>query len=405
MFQNESINYLPGDTIGILARNSDQVVNTILDKSVELKAKCHQPFHLKISAEAMAQKKVPKIPIFLPNCQTTIYKILQESVDLHAFPKKGFLSALVNYNCVSDAIERRFLEILASREGSSLYASEILQQQTTFYALLTRLQSWSLTIENVGILFEHLPRLMPRPYSISNSPLTTVSLDEYDQHSTIFKIIFSLNNPPGIATLMLQQLIFKYEVERTLKLDISDQFVNVYARNSNRFQLTEDDLERPLLMIAIGTGLAPFIGFLEHIQELRKRKSKDKGKIVPLTWLIFGCRYKTKQLCDDRLKAFVKNGTLSKLNECFSKESDTKAKYVQDCIRQEAMEISDFLTQSDGNTASKIFICGNKKMSIDVRAAIEEALVKADKCSATEDAKQTIDELVKSGHYIEDIWI
>lgn len=396
---------MPGDTIGILPRNSDDVVNTIIDKSVELKAKGHRPLHLKLSAEALAQKKKPKMPIFLPVCQTTIYKILQESVDLHSFPKKGFLWALVNYNCLNDVTERRFLEILASREGASFYASDILQRQTTFYALFTQLESWNLTTENIGILFEHLPRLMPRPYSISNSPLATESLDDYDRQSTILKIIFSLNNPPGITTLMLQQLIFKYEVESTLKLDTRDQFVNVYVRQSNRFQLTDDDLKRPLLMIAIGTGVAPFIGFLEHIQEQRKRKTKNKEYESPPIWLIFGCRYKNKQLCDERLKDFVKNGTLSKLSEFFSRDPEAKVKYVQDFIRTEATQISDSLVQSDEKAASKIFVCGNKKMSIDVRSAMEDALVKADKCGANEDAKRIIDELVKSGHYIEDIWI
>lgn len=401
-FQNKCFSYLPGDTIAILPQNSDDIIHQIIDKSVDIRSKCHDALHLKISPAALAQKKVPKIPIHLPVCQTSIYKLFQESVDLHAFPKKAFLWALVSYGFLSDDTERRYLEILACREGSALYTTEILQQQTTFYTLLNRLQSWCFHTDNIGVLFEHLPRLMPRPYSISNSPLAIKTLDEYDRQSTILKIIFSLNNPPGITTRMLQQLIFKYEVELTLKLDTSDQFVNIYGRQSNRFQLTDEDLERPLLMIAIGTGVAPFIGFLEHIRERRKRK---QPKTSPLTWLIFGCRYKNKQLCGDRLNAFVKDGTLSKFSECFSKESNAKTKYVQDCVRNEAFEISNLLIDAEDKFISKIFICGNKQMSIDVRSAIEESLLKADKCSAIEDAKQTIDELVKSGRYIEDIWI
>lgn len=393
---------MPGDTIGILPQNSDEVLNKILEKSSELKAKCHDTFHLRISAEAAAQKKVPKMPIYLPVCQTTLYKLFQESVDLQTFPKKAFLWSLVNYNCLTDADERRFLEILASREGSTLYVSEILQQQTTFYTLLNRFQSWHFNVGNVGILFEHLSRLMPRPYSISNSPFSVESSDDYDRHSTILKVIFSLNNPPGITTRMLQQLIFKYEVERTLKIDASDQFINLYARQSNRFQLNADDLQRPIIMVAIGTGVAPFIGFLEHIQEQRKRKSLTKSAF---TWLIFGCRYKKKQLCSDQLNEFVRDGTLSKLSECFSREADTKTKYVQEYIRNEATNIANHLIEENDGVLSKIFICGNKKMSTDVRTAIEQSLVKADKCSAIEDAKQIVDELVKSGRYIEDIWI
>lgn len=376
-------------------------MHLIVETDSELKAKCHDAIHLKISAEAAAQKRVPKMPIYLPTCQTSLYKLFQECFDLHAFPKKAFLSALVNWNCLSDPVERRFLEILASREGSALYTTEILQQQTTFFALLNRLHSWTFTIANITVLLEHLPRLMPRPYSISNSPSATESFVDYDKHSTILKVIFSLNNPPGITTRMLQQLIFKYEVELTLKLDTSDQFVSAYARQSNRFQLTDDDLERPLIMIAIGTGVAPFIGFLEHIQEQRKRKRLKKS----ITWLIFGCRYKNKQLCSERLNDFVKDGTLSKLSACFSRESNIKAKYVQDCIRNEAIEFSNIVTAAVDGLATKVFVCGNKSMSTDVRVAIEESLVKANQCSTIDDAKETVNELMKSGLCIEDIWI
>lgn len=402
-FQNKNIGHLPGDTVGILAQNCDETVNKILHANPELKAKSHESLHLKIYDEAAAQKKIPKMPIYLPVANTTLYKLLQECVDLYAFPKKAFLSALVNNNCLNDVTERRFLEILASREGSSVYTTEIIQKQTTFYTLLNRLQSWNFTIENVAILFEHLPRLMPRPYSISNSPLTTaVASSLPDQNSTIFKIIFSLNNPPGITTGMLQQLIFKFEVNRSLKLEDSDQFVNVYVRQSNRFQLTDEDLEKPLIMIAIGTGIAPFIGFLEHIQEQRKLKNM---KTTPFTWLIFGCRHKKKQLCESQLNGFLQNGILSKFSECFSRDANSNMKYVQDCIRSEAMEISNFLIANDENGMGKIFICGNKKMATDARTAIEEGLIKAEKCSAIEDAKQIVSEMIKSGRYIEDIWI
>lgn len=394
------IAYLPGDTIGILPQHSDDIVNEIFDKSPELKEKCHDKIHLKISPEALTLKKVPKMPVHLPSCQTSLFKLFQESVDLNGIPKKAFLSALVNNSFLNDNTERRYLEILASREGSALYTSDILQQHTSFYSLLSRLKSWNLTIANIAVLFEHLPRLMPRPYSIANSALATTSLDDYDRQSTILKIMFSLNNPPGITTRMLQQLIFKFEVERTLTVDTSNQFASIYARQSNRFQFTEEDLEKPLLMVAIGTGIAPFIGFLEHIQELRKTKPTDKP---PMVWLIFGCRYWNSQLCSTRLIDFVNSGILTKFSECYSKEMDWKTKYVQDAIRNEAVEVSNLVIDADGG--SKIFVCGNKAMVADVKTAVEESLVKAEICSAIEDAKQVVDDIVKSGRYIEDIWI
>lgn len=393
---------MPGDTIGILPQNSEINLNKIIEYSPALKSKFNHKLQLSLSAESSAMKKITKMPIYLPTQHTSLSQVFRECVDLHAFPKKSFLWAFFQYNCLTNADERRYVEILASREGSALYTSEILQKQTTFYILLERLTSWHFDHRNIGVLLEHLPRLMPRPYSISNSILSTELLDEYNRKSTILKIIFSLNDPPGITTNMLQKLIFKYEVENTLELSTKELIVNLYARQSNRFQLTDDDLNRPLLMIAIGTGVAPFIGFLEHLREQKKR---TKMATKSFTWLLFGCKRRNKQICAKQIKDFVADGTLSRFTECFSRESNS-VKYVQDIIKMNPKEIIDLLIKTEEDQVQpKIFICGNKKMAIDVRAAIEEALVTVGDCNPIEDAKQIVNELVKNGRYIEDIWI
>lgn len=379
--------------------NPDDIVQEIIDRNAELKAKSKLPITLKLTESCGNAKKSPKMPIYLPTTTTSIYKLLKEAIDLNAVPKKAFLAALSKSDCVSDSVEKRFLEILASREGAGIYVAEILQSQTSFYRLFSDLKSMSFTVKSVVTLLEHLPRLMPRPYSISSSALATKSLPEYNRHSTILKIIFSVNDPPGITTRMLEQLIFKYQVENTLRIDSNEENVKLYSRQSNRFRLSDDDYDRPLVMIAIGTGVAPFVGFLEHRREQKKRLNRPPGR----TWLLFGCRQRANQLCRAELSEFSACGVLNRLSETFSRDIDAEGeRYVQDKIRAQAEEFVRFFGDIDVGT--RTFICGNNKMAHDVRCAIEECLVKVKKISSI-DAKASVDELIKNGRYVEDIWV
>lgn len=391
--------YQPGDTIGILPVNPDDIVHAISDRNADLKAKFKVPITLRLTAAAANAKRPIKMPIHLPTTSTSIYKLLKETVDLNAIPKKSLLSALVKSDCVSDPVEKRFLEILASREGATIYVADILQSQLSFARIFSDLKSLSLTTKSMVILLEHLPRLMPRPYSISTSALATKLLPEHDRHSTLLKIMFSVNDPPGITTRMLEQLIFKYQVENMLRIDSNEEHVNLFLRQSNRFRLNDDDYDRPLILIAIGTGIAPFIGFLEHRREQKRKSNRSPGH----TWLLLGCRQRANRLCRSRLEQFQGAGVLHQLTEAFSRDTDVDTgRYVQDKIKAQPDEFIRLFDDSEAGT--KTFVCGNNKMAQDVRCAIEESLVKVNRMSAV-DAKASIEDKIKNNRYIEDIWM
>lgn len=246
------------------------------------------------------------------------------------------------------ATEKRCLEEISSREGAQLYTEQILNKNTS---VLDILRAYPSCKPPITLLLQHLPRLMPRPYSICNSPLC-----DKNTIKICFSVALIKDGKKGIATGWLEDIsksinltVINHKdaiLENDLNSDkddkitdlISDKlkYLNInksenyvlsaYLRNSNTFCLPKDP-SIPIIMIAIGTGLAPFIGFLEERQHLRKRDAQMSfGK----AWLYFGCRYSDKDfIFKDELEGFVSDDTLSKLIVSHSREDNVKFKYVQ----------------------------------------------------------------------------
>jgi cytochrome P450 / NADPH-cytochrome P450 reductase len=69
-----------------------------------------------------------------------------------------------------------------------------------------------------------------------------------------------------------------------------------------------DDPTTPIIMVGPGTGIAPFMGFLEERKELMKKQEVKLGE----AHLFFGCRNKDQDfLYQDRLTKYVEDGVLS----------------------------------------------------------------------------------------------
>lgn len=70
--------------------------------------------------------------------------------------------------CAGDENEKRRLLELCSLQGSQDYVELIREHEINVIDLLTTFSSVALPVER---FLEHVPRLLPRPYSISSSPL------------------------------------------------------------------------------------------------------------------------------------------------------------------------------------------------------------------------------------------
>lgn len=95
--------------------------------------------------------------------------------------------------------------------------------------------------------------------------------------------------------------------------------VPLAPRPVNTFHLPEDP-SRPIIMIGPGTGVVPFLGFLEH-RHNQNRNGTSTGK----TWLFFGCRHPDLDyIYRDEINKFLVDKILTRFTVCFSRLDENR---------------------------------------------------------------------------------
>ncbi len=114
------------------------------------------------------------------------------------------------------------------------------------------------------------------------------------------------------------------------------------------------------LLIATGTGVAPFRGFAER---RAKWPQEGRGKM----WLFFGVQTHGDALYGDEWQAFAQDPDF-RVTYAFSREEQTadgRRMYVQDRMREAGEELLAFVR--GGNT--HVYICGIKGMEVGIEEA------------------------------------
>ncbi|WP_399131847.1 molybdopterin-dependent oxidoreductase [Streptomyces sp. ITFR-16] len=249
------------------------------------------------------------------------------------------------------------------------------------------LARWSWGRQAVDVLAEYpvratpqewagvLGRLQPRLYSISSSPLTdphlvslTVSVVRYE----------NLRGRPrgGVCSPFLADAA-------------PGAPVSVFVRRAPHFRPPARP-DTPMVMVGPGTGVAPFIGFLEERRAL--------GHPGP-NWLFFGEQHRaTDFLYEDELTAFLADGTLTRLDTAFSRDQRAKV-YVQDRMREHGAKLWSWLR--DG---AHVCVCGDAaRMAKDVDRALRDIAV-AHGGLDPEAAALYVKQLAAGKRYVRDVY-
>ncbi|MEU9343967.1 bifunctional nitrate reductase/sulfite reductase flavoprotein subunit alpha [Streptomyces sp. NPDC048278] len=220
-----------------------------------------------------------------------------------------------------------------------------------------------------------LGRLQPRLYSISSSPLT----DPHQVSLTVSVVRYeNLRGTPrqGVCSPFLA------DAEPGTP-------VPVHVQRSPHFRPPADPAT-PMVMVGPGTGVAPFVGFLEE--------RRARGHRAP-NWLFFGEQHRaTDFYYEQELTALLAEGTLSRLDTAFSRDQRAKV-YVQDRMREHGPLLWSWL--QDG---AHFYVCGDaSRMARDVDRALKDiATVHG---GLTEDeATAYVKQLAADRRYVRDVY-
>ncbi|MEU6956374.1 bifunctional nitrate reductase/sulfite reductase flavoprotein subunit alpha [Streptomyces sp. NPDC045714] len=222
---------------------------------------------------------------------------------------------------------------------------------------------------------EVLGPLRPRLYSIASSPLVdphrmrlTVSVIRYESHRGRMR--------KGVASTFLADAR-------------PDSPLSVFVQRNERFRPPADPAT-PMIMVGPGTGVAPFLGFLEE-----RRALGHPGA----NWLFFGEQHRaTDFYYRDELDALSRSGTLTRLDTAFSRDQRAKV-YVQDRMREHGAQLWSWLR--DG---AHLYVCGDaSRMAKDVDRALRDIAVAHGGLEPDAAAAQ-VKQLASDRRYVRDVY-
>jgi sulfite reductase (NADPH) flavoprotein alpha-component len=224
-------------------------------------------------------------------------------------------------------------------------------------------------------IIDCLQPLRPRLYSIASSQ----SQYPTQVHLTVGRVENEVRSRlrKGVASTMFSD-----------RLDVGDS-VQVFVHKSHGFTIPSDP-HAPMIMVGPGTGIAPFLAFLQQ-----RDADKSKGK----NWLFFGDQRKDCDfLYEEQLELWRDSGLLTRLDLAFSRDSAEKV-YVQHRMKENGAELYAWL-----ESGAYFFVCGDaSRMAVDVDRALQEVIAKHGN-RTLEEAKDYVSKLSQQKRYVRDVY-
>ena len=386
-------NFRAGDAFGIIPSNPIELVDGLL---IRLGLDGTQIIDITPSLHgAQSNSCLP----FKTCCPSTYYEILTFFLDLHSIPKRSFFRLLADHTTTTH--EKHILLFLASTDGSAAFKA-LREQRPNLSDILASFPSCRPPFQS---LMENLPRLQPRYYSVAcapwrlrpECPKQTV---KFAFNVVEYKINISDTSKPvkGVCSNWLNRILGGSS-STGIRVP-PNLFVPFFPRQSFGFCLDEDVVDDPgvpILLIAAGTGITPFMGFLETL-------SLSSSTTQRSVWLIHGHRYGGGKTGDalyaDEIDLYLKKKVLTRYTECLSRDSG-QYKYIHDAILDLKQDVWKVLNDSKGI----VYVCG----SMSVGKAVNEALAGVVRgCFEGVDgdvgALRYLSEKSKERRYLRDVW-
>jgi len=337
--QDSGLSYAPGDSLGVWAFNAPELVADVLTELA-----------IDPSTVVEADGKVCTIQELLTR-HRELTRLSIDTIEAYAGGTTGLVLRTL-FDSLDDEQRKVFME------------------QRQFIDLVKEYPA-QLTAQNLAKL---LRPLSPRSYSIASSQ---ASVDE-EVHLTVATRI---SNAIGQQRRGVASAYLNYHLQAGDK-------IGVFIEPNRRFRLP-DQRTTPLILIAAGTGIAPYRAFLQQLEE---------ESASAQTWLIFGNPHlRTDFLYQREWLRWRKMGLIERIDGAFSRDQENK-RYVQQVVTERAVEIDEWL-----NKGAHIFLCGSLAMGREVEQALLRGIA-LNRGLVDEEAAEVIADLRRNRRLLKDLY-
>ncbi|KAG8701613.1 NAPDH-dependent diflavin reductase [Ceratobasidium sp. 395] len=357
------IKYEPGDVAILYPENSSADVETLLrrlgwDKDAD------DLIYVSPSSPDRT------LPLGYPNSTTptTLRTLLTKYASITAVPRKSFIELLSYFT--KDQLETDKLREFCTPEGQDDLFDYTTRVRRTILEVLLEFRSAVIPREYIADLF---PELRPRQFSIASS----LSVHPSEIHLCVAIVSYKtkLRIPrKGICTAWLSELQPGTKLQVGLK--------------EGTMRLPKD-INRPIVMIGPGTGVAPMRAMIEE------RIAKGASDNI----LYFGCRSASADYhFRSEWEKYQEAGSLTH-RLAASRDQESKV-YVQDLISLDSQMIKQWLFDRNG----AFYISGSSnQMPTAVRKAVTKSLEHELQWSE-EASTQYVDVMEVEGRWCEECW-
>ena len=317
----DGMTYRTGDYLAVLPLNPPDNVDRALRR-----------FGLTYDAQLQIHA-APGLETFFPTDQpVTAGELLASYVELAQPATRKQIEELAS-SCPCPP-ERQVLEgLIADNAG---YQAHVLDKRLSVLDLLEQHPACSLSFAS---FLQMLPALKPRQYSISSSPLWSA-----DHCSLTVAIV---DAPAASGHGRYQGVASTYLAQARPGTRVA-----VTVRPSQAAFHPPESLDKPIIMVCAGTGLAPFRGFLQD-RALRVAAAADGVQPAPAL-LFFGCGHPDLDfLYKDELAEWEKQGLVS-VRPAFTHAPEVGGKYVQDRLWRDRADVVDLVKRG-----ATLYVCGD----------------------------------------------
>ena len=394
------LKYKTGDHLAVWPTNPDNEVERLL-RVLNLQHRKDTPISIS-SLDPAVKTKVPT--------PTTVEALFRYYLEICAPVSREMVLSLAQF-APTTSTKSLLTKLGKDREAYNLHLS---RNHVTIGRLLDSTLEGGVSWAKIPLSFllEALPVMNPRYYSISSSSVVQPRQAAITAVVTQEPLSDNIEERvPGLATNYMLAMKQSLNGEGgpqphphglTYALDgpnnvLENGKLHVHVRKS-KFKLPIAS-SNAVVMVASGTGIAPFRGFLEERARL-KTLGRDVGRNV----LFFGCRSADEDyLYREELQALKETlGDALTIVTAFSRQeanANGSKLYVQDRIEEHFADVSSLLLDS----GAYFYICGSANMARDVSKRLG-ACFRAEKDWTDEQMRAWSEQQKRTRKWQEDVW-